>query len=62
MMNKKSFQGGVREHTTDDSTRAHGKSERCLPGLTEHFRSAWAPPVPNPRLASAPETYARRSR
>ena len=63
MMDRKSFTGGVRGHATDDPTRAHGKSERRLPGLTEHFRPVLVvPPVPNPRPASAPEPYAKGSR
>jgi Domain of unknown function (DUF4440) len=38
MMDKKSFAGGVRGHATDDSTRAHGKSERRPAGVMEHLQ------------------------
>ena len=65
MTDQKSFAGRIRDHATDHSTRAYATayatSERRLPGVVEHFRTALvSPPLPNPRPTSAPGSCARR--
>ncbi|HZB07677.1 MAG TPA: hypothetical protein VE525_01040 [Rubrobacter sp.] len=64
MTDKNSFADKVRDHTTDDSPRAHRapNRRRWTDVMKHNWLASVVPPILIPRLDPAPESCARRRR